>query len=36
MNSIVPVEVKKSLGTIQDNLDAVEAPIGFPNLETWL
>lgn len=27
MNSIVPVEVKKSLGTIQDNLDAVEASI---------
>lgn len=27
MNNIVPVEVKKSLGTIQDNLDAVEASI---------
>ncbi|MCM1400331.1 MAG: DUF1351 domain-containing protein [Clostridium sp.] len=27
MNSIIAVEVKKSLGTIQDNLDAVEASI---------
>lgn len=27
MNSIVPVEVKTSLGTIQDNLDAVEVSI---------
>lgn len=27
MNSILAVEVKKSLGTIQDNLDAVEASI---------